>query len=49
MGETYLLYGEDIPENKPRLTLFQWVGRFLSGGEDSASLAAFFLNGGESP
>ncbi len=49
VGETYLLYGEDIPENKPRLTLFQWVGRFLSGGEDSASLAAFFLNGGESP
>ena len=43
VGETYLLYASDVPEDKPKLTLFQRIRAFLRGGSQETSLAAFFL------
>lgn len=40
IGETYLLYGEDIPQNEPKPTLFRRIERFLLGGGETADLAA---------
>jgi len=47
VGETYLLYGSDIPNNEPNPTLFQRVENFLRGGGKTASLAAALF--GETP
>ena len=41
IGETYLLYSADIPENTAEPTLFQRVRSFLRGEEKSAALAVF--------
>ena len=44
VGETYLLYGADIPADAARPTLFQRMKDMLRGGEeDRTSLAAFWL------
>lgn len=40
VGETYLLYAGDVPENVPKLTLFQRMKEFLRGGRETTSLAA---------
>lgn len=44
VGETYLLYGADAPENvlKPS-TLFQRMKKFLWGREDTSSLAVMLI------
>lgn len=36
VGETYLLYTSDVPENIPQPNLFQRITQFLHGGEDSS-------------
>jgi len=41
VGETYLLYAAEIPENLPTLTLFDRVRAFLRGGDTGDSLAVF--------
>lgn len=47
IGETYLLYGADIPADAARPTLFQRMKDMLRGGEENqASLAAFWLKMG---
>lgn len=44
VGETYLLYGTDVPENTPEpSTLLQRMKRFLLGGEDTSSLAVMLI------
>lgn len=43
VGETYLLYRVDIPENVPEPTLFDRIKEFLQRGEGSAVLATAFL------
>lgn len=44
VGETYLLYGADMPENVPEpATLFQRMKRFLWGREDTSSLAVMLI------
>lgn len=43
VGETYLLYRADIPENVPEPTLFDRIKNFLQRGEGSAALATLFL------
>lgn len=40
VGETYLLYAGDVPENVPRPTLFQRMKEFLRGSRETTSLAA---------
>ena len=41
IGETYLLYAADIPENTAEPTLFQRVKEFLGGERETGALAAF--------
>ena len=43
VGETYLLYDADIPENTPEPTLFGRIKEFLEQGEGQAALATLFL------
>lgn len=43
VGETYLLYASDVPDNTLRTTLFQRMTSFLRGGGGTTSLAALCL------
>ena len=44
VGETYLLYGADVPENVPEpTTLFQRMKEFLWGREKTSSLAVMLI------
>lgn len=45
VGETYLLYAGDVPENVPKpTTLFQRIKEFLRGRGETTSLAAMMIN-----
>lgn len=44
VGETYLLYGADVPENVPKpSTLLQRMKKFLWGRENTSSLAVMLI------
>jgi len=46
IGETYLLYAADVPEDRPQPTLLERVREFLFSDGETAALAAFFLQKG---